>query len=204
MCVFFPVREKMGNYAKAVQILQAQIVEAVLESLGLETNYIRKEIDEDEMQVMIANCYPSCPPEPGMEPSQLGMLPHTDHGMLTVLVQSCEGLQVKNQNSNWVPVSADEDLLIIQLGDQMEVMSNGLYQSVVHRATLNKDKKRFSIASVHSLPLNTKIGPALKLIDDLHPLSYKEYSFAEFLDYLSSNTGKSKRTKFIDTLKINP
>ncbi|KAF2315465.1 hypothetical protein GH714_039322 [Hevea brasiliensis] len=94
---------------------------------------------------------------------------------------------IMDQNKNWVSVPLTEGALLVQLGDQIEVMSNGQYKSVVHRATVSPGKKRFSIASLHSLALNKKMGPALELVDEQHPASYKEFSFRDFLDYISNN-----------------
>jgi isopenicillin N synthase-like dioxygenase len=108
-----------------------------------------------------------------------------------------------HQNNNGLSVPLVEDALIVQFGDQMEVMSNGQYKSVVHRVTVSSEKKRFSIASLHSLGcLEKKMGPAKKLVDQKHPASYKEFSFKDFMDYFSNNdimTGP----RFIDTLKKN-
>ncbi|KAK8554415.1 hypothetical protein V6N13_093410 [Hibiscus sabdariffa] len=92
-----------------------------------------------------------------------------------------------------------EGAFIVQLGDQIQVMSNGKYKSVVHQVTLSAEKKRLSIASLHSLPLNKKIGPAPELVDEQHPASYKEFSFRDFLDYISSNNNADGR--FIDSIK---
>lgn len=187
----------MGTYVKEVQVLQEQLMEAVLESLGLNADYLKKEI-EGGSQVAAVNCYPPCP-EPELA---LGMPPHSDFGSLTILLQSCPGLQIMDHNKNWLSVPIVEGALIVQVGDQIEVMSNGKYKSVVHRVTLAKEKNRLSIACLHSLALDKKMGPAPKLVDEQHPKSYKFFSFKEFLDFISSNDFTKGR--FIDTLKINP
>ncbi|KFK34221.1 hypothetical protein AALP_AA5G116300 [Arabis alpina] len=144
-------KEKVGKYAEATHLLHKQLTEAILESLGLETNYLQEETKEGS-QVMAVNCYPSCP-EPEIA---LGMPPHSDYGSLTILLQSSQGLQIMDRNNNWVCVPYIEGALIVQLGDQVEVMSNGIYKSVVHRVTVNKDITRLSFASLHSLPMDMK------------------------------------------------
>ncbi|KAF5732865.1 flavonol synthase/flavanone 3-hydroxylase-like [Tripterygium wilfordii] len=135
-------KEKMGNYAKAGQVLYKQLVEVVIEGLGLEANYLQDEIEEGS-QVVATNYHPACP-QPELT---LGMPPHSDYGSLTILLQSCQGLQILDCNKNWIPVPVAEGAPIFQLQDQLEVMSNGLYKSVVHRVTLSPEKNRLSIAS---------------------------------------------------------
>ncbi|EOA28529.1 hypothetical protein CARUB_v10024745mg [Capsella rubella] len=190
-------KEKVGKYAEATHVLHKQLIEAIAESLGLEKNYLQEEIEEGS-QVMAVNCYPACP-EPAIA---LGMPPHSDFSSLTILLQSSQGLQIMDHNKNWVRVPYIEGALIVQLGDQMEVMSNGIYKSVIHRVTVNKDVRRLSFASLHSLPLHKKISPAAKLVngnnDNAEP-AYGEFSFNDFLEYISSNDFIQQR--FIDTIK---
>ncbi|KAL6130638.1 hypothetical protein ACLB2K_069017 [Fragaria x ananassa] len=116
-------KEKMGNYARAVQVLQQQLMELVIESLGLNPIYLHDEV-ENGSQVMALNCYPKCP-EPELA---LGMPSHSDYGFITILLQSCPGLQIMDQNKNWISVPDIEGALLVQMGDQMEVLSNGQYK----------------------------------------------------------------------------
>ncbi|KAF7845034.1 flavanone 3-dioxygenase 3-like [Senna tora] len=188
-------REKMGNYAKAIQVLQKQLMEVLFESLGLNPSYLEEEIKQG-VQLLAVNCYPACP-EPGLT---LGIPPHSDFGSLTILLQSRRGLEFKDKSNNWVRVPFVEGALVVQLGDQMEVLSNGLCKSVIHRAIVNEKEKRLSIASLHSFPMDTKVGPAPNLVDEENPKSYSEFSFKEFLDFISNND--ISKGRFVDTLKV--
>ncbi|KAK9120961.1 hypothetical protein Syun_018578 [Stephania yunnanensis] len=190
-------KEKMGYYAKAMHLLHIELLEAIFESLGLDPKYMRREI-EDGSQVMAVNCYPACP-----EPEKaLGMPPHSDYGCITILLQTCEGLEVKlDKEDKWVPVPMIEGALLVHLGDHMEILSNGVYKSVVHRVVVNAEMERLSIASLHSLALEKYIGPAAELVNEQNPKAYKESSFKDFLDHIGKNDIMQQR--FIDTLKID-
>ncbi|XAR63272.1 Flavanone 3-dioxygenase [Bertholletia excelsa] len=191
-------RENLGNYAKAAHALQKQLMGVVFESLGLSSNYLQEDIEEGS-QVIAVNCYPACP-EPELS---LGMPPHFDYGSITTLLQNHPGLQIMDQEKNWHPIPITDGALIVQLGDQMEVMSNGQYKGVMHRAAVNSENRRISVASLHSLALEKKVAPALELVDEQHPLSYKGGSFKDFLEHIPGND-VLKLGRYIDTLKKNP
>ncbi|KAG8391506.1 hypothetical protein BUALT_Bualt01G0194800 [Buddleja alternifolia] len=191
-----PVREKMGNYAMAIHGLHEKIMEVVFESLGLRPDYIQKDIEQGS-QVMAVNCYPACP-EPELA---LGLPPHSDYGLLTIILQDQQGLEIADKNEKWQSVSVIKEALVVQVGDQMEVLTNGRYKSVVHRAILNLDKKRISIASLHSLAIDKKVTPAPELVDEEDVLSYKEGSFGDFLHFLSEND--IVKGRYIETLRIH-
>ncbi|XP_009760749.1 flavanone 3-dioxygenase 3-like [Nicotiana tabacum] len=189
-------KEKMGNYTKAAQKLQEELMEVIFESLGLNPSYLHEDIAEGS-QVMAVNCYPACP-EPDLT---LGLPPHTDYGMLSIILQNYQGLQIMDRDEKWHAVPVIEGALVVQLGDHMEVLSNGRYKSVLHRAAVNSEKKRISIASLHSLALGKTVRPAPDLVNEQHILSYKEGSFSDFLDFISQKN--IIEGKYIDKLKIN-
>ncbi|XP_033511070.2 flavanone 3-dioxygenase 3-like [Nicotiana tomentosiformis] len=190
-------KEKMGNYTMAVQQLQEELMGVIFESLGLNPSYLHEDIAEGS-QVMAVNCYPACP-EPDLT---LGLPPHTDYALLSIILQNHQGLQIMDHDGKWHSVPVIEGALIVQLGDHMEVLSNGRYKGVLHRATVNSEEKRLSIASLLSLALGKKVRPAPALVDEQHILSYKEGGFSDFLDFISGED--IVEAKYIDKLKINP
>ncbi|KAK1307228.1 Codeine O-demethylase [Acorus calamus] len=191
-------RDKMGRYAVETRRLALVITEAIMESLGLGPTYLQKKFEEG-MQVMVVNCYPPCP-QPELV---LGLPSHTDYGCVTILLQSCEGLQVEDlKTREWSSVPDLHGSLYVQIGDHLEVLSNGRYKSVVHRATLNADKRRMSIASIHGLGLDEKVECAEELVDEGNPRAYRESSFRDFLEYLKS-TGCTGESSFLNTLRIH-
>lgn len=188
----------MGRYCEEVKKVGLEVMEAVIESLGLKnpTNLTKK--IEDGMQVMAVNCYPPCP-EPEIA---LGLPPHSDYSCLTILYQSCPGLEIMDfEDGTWKAIPHIPGALQVHVGDHFEVFSNGLYKSVVHRATLNSVRTRISITSLFSLGIDDKMESAIELVDDQHPQKYRESSFRDFLNFLANND-IAEGKNFIDILKI--
>ena len=72
---------------------------------------------------------------------------HTDLNLLTFLPPAtCEGLQVKTKNGQWIPVNVPEGSVIINCGDMLQNLTNGEFRSSVHRVERNPlGKERYSI-----------------------------------------------------------
>ncbi|XP_044462661.1 probable 2-oxoglutarate-dependent dioxygenase SLC1 [Mangifera indica] len=200
------LRQTTFDYSKELKNLYLMLVDAILENLGLLEN--SKEEDEskngscgleefeDGSQLIVMNCYPSCP-EPELT---LGMTPHSDYGFLTLLLQDqlVKGLQILH-GGNWVNVEPIPNSFVVNVGDHLEIFSNGKYQSVLHRV-LATSTSRISVASLHSLPFNRMIQPAPKLVNEANPSRYKPTDFASFLDYNSSSEPRQK--SFLDSRKL--
>ncbi|KAI3989763.1 hypothetical protein MKX01_040733 [Papaver californicum] len=175
--------------------LYIKLMEAILETLGLisddmdgtrstndsDANDNKYEDDvlkqfEDGSQLIVMNCYPPCP-EPNLT---LGMPPHSDYGFLTLLLQDdAQGLQIQHQD-RWVTIEPIPGAFVVNIGDHLEIFSNGRYKSVLHRVFVNSLRYGISVASLHSLPLDKN----LKL--------YKDTDFQSFLEYISSCEPKMK------------
>ncbi|OVA19475.1 Isopenicillin N synthase [Macleaya cordata] len=196
------LREGVSTYAKQTKSLFLIIMEAILESLGLiRTAEDDKDDDileefEDGSHLMVINCYPSCP-QPELT---LGMPPHSDYGFLTLLLQDeVEGLQIQHEGE-WVTVEPIPNAFVVNVGDHLEMYSNGRYKSVLHRAIVNSTKSRTSVASLHSLPMVRMVRPSPKLINEENPRRYKDTDFATFLDFIACSDLKEK--SFLDSRKL--
>ncbi|GKV34392.1 hypothetical protein SLEP1_g42767 [Rubroshorea leprosula] len=90
---------------------------------------------------------------------------------LTILLQinEVEGLQIK-KDGKWVPIKPLPNAFIINIGDVLEVITNGAYRSITHRATINSERERLSIATFYNPKYEGQIGPARSLISYLDTL----------------------------------
>jgi isopenicillin N synthase-like dioxygenase len=190
-------RKKMGEYAVEIQRVSMQLMDAILQGLGLKPLYMQEKLDKG-VQFLALNSYPQF----SHRGDKVGLAPHSDYGFLTILMQSSPGLEVMpHDRDTWTPVPAIPGALHVHVGDHLEVLSNGRLKSLVHRAILNPDEARISIASIHGLSKDEKVCCAEELVDEVNPAMYRESSFQDFLDFLPSNINNYKR--FVESLKID-
>ncbi|CAI9771590.1 unnamed protein product [Fraxinus pennsylvanica] len=161
-------RENMGMYATEVRKLGIELFGAIMESLNLSPTQLKQNF-EHGAQLIGINSYPPC----SESNVKAGTSAHTDHSIITVLLQSSPGLHIMDRSDGaWKSVSKIEGSLEVIVGDHLEVISNGLYRSVLHRALPSSDNvSRLSIADFHSLGMDDIVEPTTKLVDEKHPKS---------------------------------
>ncbi|XP_021748755.1 flavonol synthase/flavanone 3-hydroxylase-like [Chenopodium quinoa] len=170
-------RKANEEYAKYLIGVTEKLMKCWSKGLGLEEHKIREGGGGDEMVYLAKiNYYPPCPrPE-----LALGVPAHTDLSLLTILVPNdVAGLQVC-RDGLWYNVRYIPNALIIHIGDQLEVLSNGKYKAVLHRTTVNKEKTRMSWPVFIEPPPHHEVGPVPELITENNPAKYKTKKFADY------------------------
>ncbi|XP_030525166.1 gibberellin 3-beta-dioxygenase 1-like [Rhodamnia argentea] len=124
------------------------------------------------------NSYPACP-----DPDRaMGLAPHTDSTLLTILFQNgTSGLQVLKEGCGWVTVPPVPGALVVNVGDLLHILSNGLYPSILHRAVVNRTQHRLSVAYLYGPPSDVQVSPLPKLIDQNNPPLYRPVTWSEYL-----------------------
>ncbi|CAN1340686.1 1-aminocyclopropane-1-carboxylate oxidase 1 [Linum perenne] len=136
--------------------------------------------------------YPQCP-----EPELVrGLREHTDAGGIILLLQDNQvpGLEFL-KDGKWVQIPPSRNnTIFVNIGDQVEVLSNGRYKSALHRVMADKSGSRLSIATFYNPANDAVISPASKL---QYPHSY---SFGDYLQ-LYSATKFADKGKRLETMK---
>ncbi|XP_062185500.1 flavanone 3-dioxygenase 2-like [Phragmites australis] len=172
-----PFKEVISTYCREVRRLGLRLLGAISLSLGLEEDHIEKVLGEQE-QHMAVNYYPPCP-EPDLT---YGLPKHTDPNALTILLQdpNVAGLQVLKDDDQWIAVNPQPNALVINLGDQLQALSNGVYKSVWHRAVVNAAHERMSVASFLCPCNSAVISPAARLVCGGDAPVYRSYTYDEY------------------------
>lgn len=170
-------RETAMEYWKGVRSVAETLLGALSEGLGMPTHHLQS-CGLIDRQLLAVNYYPPCP-QPNLT---LGISAHSDPGTITILLQDAVGgLQVLKDGA-WVTVQPQPNAFIINIADQMEIVSNGKLKSVEHRAVTNRVEARVSIPSFFSPPWDVKVSPIINNDDDSHE-GYQECMFGDYMRF---------------------
>lgn len=122
------------------------IEEILAQSLGLEKSFFSKKTQLGDTVLRLIH-YPKYEMVDHQE--SFWASEHTDIDLFTILpVATSEGLEVKTRSGEWIRAKTPKSAFIVNAGDFLEIFTNGLYQSSVHRVrkcTDNFNKDRYSM-----------------------------------------------------------
>ncbi|XP_058104212.1 S-norcoclaurine synthase 1-like [Magnolia sinica] len=188
-------RNTLDKYSLELERVEIRLLGLMAQNLGLDPEKL-KDSFVDGAQGVRMNYYPPCP----QADKVLGISPHSDSTGLTLLVQvnEVQGLQIR-KDGKWVPVKPIPGAFIVNIGDVLEILSNGVYRSIEHRAVINTEKERLSIAAFHSPAMSTAIGPLPDLTKDSEAY-YKTVSNKDYVKFIISSKLDGKST--LDAMKL--
>ncbi|KAG5244326.1 gibberellin beta-hydroxylase family protein [Salix suchowensis] len=180
--------DAMEDYQKRMKELAITLMHLILKSLDIS--------EEERSRVVSAggassalqlNSYPFCP-----DPNRaMGLAPHTDTSLLTILHQSTvNGLQIFKDGVGWVLVSPTNGSLVVNVGDLLHILSNSKFPNVLHRVVLMKEnQQRLSLAYFYCLPSDFHLSP-LALNSTQMPL-YRSVSVRDYIGIKAKNLEKA-------------
>jgi isopenicillin N synthase-like dioxygenase len=165
-------RKILHEYSMKSQRISEAVLKAMARSLNLENNCFLDQYGEKAKMDARFNFYPKC-----LRPDLvLGLKPHADGSAITLVLQdgSVEGLQFVKDNQ-WFRAPITPEALLINVGDQVEISSNGIFKSPVHRVLTNSERERISLAVFYVPEPDREIEPFERLVDDKsRPRLYKK------------------------------
>ncbi|XP_061367063.1 protein SRG1-like [Gastrolobium bilobum] len=187
------LRDTLESYISETRKLGMILLGLIGKTINMDIKEMEKLFDNG-MQSVRMTCYPPCP-QPELV---VGITPHSDATGITILhqVNGVEGLEIK-KDGVWIPVTFLPDAFVVNVGDIMEILSNGAYTSIEHRAAVNREKERISIAMFFNPKFEAEIGPGKSLISVENPPLFKSMLMEDyFKDFFSRNlNGKSHLEK---------
>ena len=122
---------------------------------------------------------------------------HGDINLITLLMGAQgRGLQVKNHQGEWIDAIAEDDELVINVGDMLSRHTNNKLKSTIHRV-VNPPKSAWH-SSRYSIPFfmhpvsDMKLDVLPHCIDDKHPKQFNDITAGEFLEERLRDLGLRK------------
>ena len=129
----------------AMETLSTSLLEACSIYLGHPATWL-PEMAEHGNTIMRMIHYP--PLDDSMPEGAVRSAAHEDINFITLLVTAtADGLEVMDHDGTWIQVKGDQDAIIVDSGDMLQHLTNGLFQSTTHRVVNPKDsnQRRYSM-----------------------------------------------------------
>ncbi|KAG7034882.1 1-aminocyclopropane-1-carboxylate oxidase 1, partial [Cucurbita argyrosperma subsp. argyrosperma] len=193
-------RAVMKEFAAKLEKLAEVLLDLLCENLGLPKGYLKNVFYGSKgptFGTKVSN-YPPCP-----KPDLIkGLRAHTDAGGIILLFQDdkVSGLQLL-KDDQWVDVPPVRHSIVVNIGDQLEVITNGKYKSVLHRVIAQRDGEgRMSLASFYNPGSDAVIYPAPALVgkegEEKNEVLYPKFVFEDYMKLYAGLKFQAKEPRF--------
>lgn len=149
-------REDVLAYYRHITAIGHQLFRAFALALDLEESYFDACLRHPPGQLRLIH-YPfdhDAEDRPGIGS-------HTDYECFTLLFATAPGLQVIDKQGAWVDVPLIEGMMIMNIGDMMEILSNGRYVATKHRVKKVR-QERYSFPLFFSCDYDHVVEPVTR------------------------------------------
>ncbi|KAG2329509.1 hypothetical protein Bca52824_000689 [Brassica carinata] len=155
----------MDEYIKLCTDLSRNILRGISLALGGSPYEFEGDMVGDPFWVMRIIGYPGVNQE-----NVIGCGAHTDYGLLTLINQDDDktALQVKNLAGDWISAIPIPGSFICNIGDMLKILSNGVYESTLHRVINNSPLYRVCIAFFYETNFDAMVEP-LDMFKEKYP-----------------------------------
>ena len=170
-----------------------ELLKAIAVYLELDINYFESWVQGGN-SILRAIHYPPITIDPG---NSIRAGQHEDINLITLLMgASAEGLQVLNKNNEWIGITAIPGSLVVNVGDMLQRLTNGVMKSTTHRVVNPPREKwgtsRYSIPfflhPVGKMPLNALSN----CISDERPKAFEDITAGNYLEQRLIEIGLKK------------
>lgn len=147
------------GYYQAVFSVGQALMRGLSLALGLDEDHLLKSVTEPPSQLRLIH-YPY---DPNAKDTQ-GIGAHTDYECFTLLRPTAPGLEVMNGAGEWIDVPYREDALVVNIGDMLEIWTNGEFVATSHRVRKVK-QERYSFPLFFAVDYHTTVAPLPQLVE---------------------------------------
>ncbi|WP_072700039.1 isopenicillin N synthase family dioxygenase [Rhodococcus coprophilus] len=173
--------EPVSKYYDEVFSLGRVLLRAFAESLGEPSDLFDRHVTTPPAQLRLIH-YPHDP----SAADRPGIGAHTDYEVFTLLRPTAPGLEVVNAEGTWIDVPYTEDAFVLNIGDLLEIWTNGEFTATSHRVR-KVSHERYSFPLFFNVDYNTWVEPLTQFVGAGGP----RYDGVRAGDHLFAQTAQS-------------
>ncbi len=153
------LRCAMEAYYDAAKALSGVLQRALSLALGQEPDFLHDLLNPVQSLLKV-NHYP--PQDNPTTVSNIGVVPHSDEGAFTLLWQDENGgLEIESKSGEWVEAPPIPGTIVLNLGNAMQIWTNGEFSATPHRVINRSGVDRYSIPFFSYARYDAPITPLL-------------------------------------------
>lgn len=178
--------EKTGRY----------LLRAIALYLELPETYFDDKTEHGNSILRPIHYYPIGDPD-AVPPDAVRAAEHGDINLITLLMgASADGLQVLRHDGKWIPITALPDQLVVNVGDMLERLTNGVLKSTIHRV-VNPPREmmntpRYSIPFFMHPRSEMSLAALPQCVSESNPRQWEDITAGDFLDQRLAEIGLKK------------
>ncbi|GMJ09997.1 Scopoletin 8- Hydroxylase [Hibiscus trionum] len=161
------------QYLKTSHEMVTKLLDALMGNLGVE-------LDDSIIDTFI-----------GKKMVNMNFYPTYGIGGLYVKVPEDVDMEKKGE---WVEIPPIPDALVINVGDMLQILSNGRYKSAEHRVRATSTKSRVSVPIFVSPQATQKIAPFPQVVEKDGVARYSEFIFSDYMNNFFGNAHDGKKS----------
>jgi isopenicillin N synthase-like dioxygenase len=169
--------ETVNAYYGAVRQVGSYVFRGLALGLGEKADYFDAVTTKPPSQLRLIHY-----PVDESATSRPGIGDHTDYEAFTLLRSTSPGLEVLAGNGKWVQAPPIDDAFVVNIGDMLELWTNGEYVATTHRVRA-VEQERWSFPLFFSLDYDTVVRPMERFVTPerpaMQPLVAGEHLYAQ-------------------------
>lgn len=191
-------REDVSAYYDSAIQLGHALFRGFALALGLPENYFEAFVTKPPSQLRMIH-YPFNPDAV----DEVGIGAHTDYECFTILLSTSPGLEVMNQGGKWIDAPPVEDGFVVNIGDMMEIWTNGEFVATSHRVR-KVQEERYSFPLFCLCDYHTVVKPLPQFVSPERPSRFAPVSAGSHLFAQTAQTFSYLKKQVADGSLVLP
>ena len=191
-------QETTSDAYRKLEAAGKQVLRALALYLGLDEMYFEDKVRNGNSILRPIHYFPIEDPD-AVPADAVRAAEHGDINLITLLMgASADGLQVLRRDGAWIPITALPDQIVVNVGDMLQRLTNGVLRSTIHRV-VNPPREKMN-TSRYSIPffMHPRSEMSLAALPETvtadNPKQMPDTTAGEFLNERLIELGLKKKT----------